>query len=67
MVGPRKNFHRAALKLSALKHCSQIGLALGKAQLSVKREQSRVKPYTELEEFLLSELVAWLVLHVLFP
>lgn len=60
-------FYGAALGLSSLKHCLQIGLALGKAQLSVKGEQSHVKSYTELEEFLISEFVAWFVLHVLFP
>lgn len=62
-----KTIHRTELELSALKHWSHIGLVVGKEQLSVKGGQSYVKSYMELEEFLISEFVALLVPHVLFP
>lgn len=62
-----RSIHGIELELSALKGGSHLGHALGKGQLSVKGKQSHVKPYMELQKFLISEFVAWLVLHMLFP
>lgn len=67
MVGPGQKYSWNGTGIVCPKALVTQCLALGKEQLSVKGKQSHVNSYMELEEFLVSEFVAWLFLHVLFP